>query len=29
MREQARLFGRPRAALDIAEHVLADLRSGT
>jgi processive 1,2-diacylglycerol beta-glucosyltransferase len=28
MREQARRFGRPRAALDIAERVLADLRSG-
>jgi processive 1,2-diacylglycerol beta-glucosyltransferase len=28
MREQAVRVGRPRAALDIAEHVLADLRSG-
>jgi len=28
MREQARRFGRPRAALDIAERVLADLASG-
>ncbi len=28
MREQARRFGRPRAALDIAERVLAELASG-
>jgi processive 1,2-diacylglycerol beta-glucosyltransferase len=28
MREQARRFGRPRAALDIAERVLGDLASG-
>jgi processive 1,2-diacylglycerol beta-glucosyltransferase len=28
MREQARRFGRPRAALDIAERVLGELRSG-
>jgi len=28
MREQARHFGRPRAALDIAERVLAELASG-
>jgi processive 1,2-diacylglycerol beta-glucosyltransferase len=28
MREQARRFGRPRAALDIAERVLGDLGSG-
>jgi processive 1,2-diacylglycerol beta-glucosyltransferase len=28
MREQAARVGRPRAALDIAEHVLAELRSG-
>jgi processive 1,2-diacylglycerol beta-glucosyltransferase len=28
MREQAARIGRPRAALDIAEHILADLRTG-
>ena len=28
MREQARRFGRPRAALDIAERVLGELRAG-
>jgi len=28
MRQQARRVGRPRAALDIADTVLAELRSG-